>query len=76
MRSKSKWQRRQSLELAVVVRDWLRKKRHLVNSRRSFDIAMDAVEALWPRPPVPKKRGIRGSSRARAENDKRLESSP
>jgi hypothetical protein len=58
-----KWQREQAMELAVLIRDFHRRKHHLLKCRLAYSITVDAIELVFPKPPTAKARGVREARR-------------
>jgi hypothetical protein len=63
VRGKTKQQREQAMELAVLIRDFHRSKRHLLKCRLAYTITADAIELVFPKPPAAKARGVRETRR-------------
>jgi hypothetical protein len=59
VRPKPKWRHAQAMELAVIIRDFHRRYHRLLACRRAYDISVDALDIIFPKPPMAKKRGVR-----------------
>jgi hypothetical protein len=43
----------------MLIRDFHLKRNRRFGCRRAYDITQEALRLIWPKPPVPKPRGMR-----------------